>query len=409
MISNLHMSNLFLNSTKLFLFLLLGLSILCIEPPCAKAQFEIDAELEKQRKKEEWEHHLSLSGVFETKFPQKYKYKLYPFRYNNDHIAFSAEILASLDGSKENNDKSILIKAVQTFGDSLSLRRAKIILNQEAAKYVRSAKKIGGAVLVNEDIKHHDFPGKRVYYTYFDGDIKYGMRIRIYMTDYAKVEQVLTAPANVMYSYRSDDFFDSLKLFDGITKLEEPKDFAKGWNTHTSNNKAFSVKLPPVNSDYTPNPPKFIITPTKETMYFRIIDPVIGETVFYNIYSYKLKKQISYDLAKRLLFSQHVKKYVENASIESLDTKSSINNHIYDMSARLIIAPPNNRPYLSSLFLKMRYAGDSAIVQEIVSSANHTASGLPDLLLNETLTYHPEKYRAPKPSDITKRVTKKKK
>lgn len=389
------MSNLFLRSTKLFLFLLLGFSVLFTTPPRAKAQFEIDAELEKQNKKEEWEHHLSLSGIFAAKFPQKYKYKLYPFRYNKEKIAFSTEIVSSLDGNTENKDKNILIKAVQTFGDYISIKQAKKILEQEADRYVKSAKKMGGAVLVNEEVEHNKFPGRRIYITYSDNEEKFGIRIRIYMTEYAKVEQVLTAPANVMYSYRADDFFDSLKLFDGITKLDEPVEFAKGWTEYTSNNKAFTVKLPPTNSDYTPSPPEFSVSPTKEIMHFKIIDPVVGETVFYSVYSYKLKSKISYDMAKRILFTQHVKKYVENASIESLETKSSINNHIYDMSARLIIAPPKNRPYLSSLLLKMRYAGDSAVVQEIVSSANHASTGLPDLLLSETLTYQPENYVAP--------------
>ena len=401
MLSNLHMSNLFLRPTKLLLILLLGLSILSITPQRANAQFEINTDTKDEKKKEEWENHVSLSGIFKAKFPQNYKYKLYPFRYNTENVAFSVEVVASLDGSDDNKDKSILIKAVQSFGDALTMREAKKLLNKEASKYVRSLKKMGGSVLVNEDIMRNDFPGKRLYFTYFDNGVKYGIRICIYMTDTARVEQVLTAPANIMYSYRSDDFFDSLKLFDGVTKLEEPLPFGRGWTDHVSNNKAFTVKLPPVDSDFTPSPPQYNITPTKEVMRFRFVDPVVGETVFYNVYSYKLKNKINYNMAKRLLFSQHVKKFVENASIENLDTKSSINNHIYNMSARLIISPPKGRPYLSSLLLKMRYAGDSAIVQEIISSSNHANTGLPNLLLSDTLQYHPEKYRAPDPSEIT--------
>lgn len=399
MISNFHMSNLFFRLTKPFIFLLLGFCILFAIPPCAKAQIKSDT---IQQEKEEWERHVSLSGIFDTKFPQKYKYKLYPFRFNNENIAFSTEILSSLDGNIENKNKTIFIKAVQTFGDYISLKQAKKILEQEADKFVKSAEEMGGSVLVNEEIQHNEFPGRRIYFTYTDNEEKLGMRIRIYMTNYAKIEQILTAPASAMYSYRSDDFFESIKLYDGITKLEEPEKFAAGWTDYTSNNKSFTVKLPPVNSDYTPSPPQFTASPAKESMHFKFVDPVVGETVFYNIYSYKLNKQISYDLAKRILFTQHVKKYVENASIESLETKSSINNHIYDMSSRLIISPPKDRPYLSSLLLKMQYAGDSAIVQEIISSSNHVSTGLPDLLLKETLTYHPEKYVAPTPPSMKK-------
>ncbi len=403
MLSNFHMNNVPFRFLKLSLLSLLGISLLCCLPfSHSNAQFEITIDKKEKKEEKEWERHMSISNVFESKFPQSYKYKIFPFRYNEEKIAFGVEILSTLDGTVPAKNKSIFIRAVQTFGDPIDLWKAKKILDQEAAIYVRSAKKIGGTILTNENIDHNDFPGKNIYITYYADGKKYGIRIRIYMTNYSRVEQVLTGSAKTLFSYRSDDFFNSLKLYDGITALEEPKKFAEGWTKHTAKNKIFTVKLPPVNSSYTPSPPKFVVKPRKECMKFLFYDPVINETVFYNVYAYKLKKKIDEKLAKHILFSQHIDKYVDNLSIESLNMKNTVKDGVNVMGIRLIIAPPKDKPYLSSLLLEMRYSGDIVVVQEITSSANHTRNGFPDMLY-KMLEFHPEKYKEPPASAYTRK------
>ena len=390
---------------KPFLIVLMGVSsVFCLPVLKSYAQFEIVIDDKGKEEKEEWERHSSISGIFEVKFPQNYKYKVFPFRFNNKEIAFSVEILSSLDGTAATQDKSILVRAAQTFGGQIQYKKAKQILDQEAARYVASAEKMGGNVLTNEDFVYNDFPGKNIYITYYSDGGKYGIRVRTYMTDYAKVEQVLTGSAQSMFSYRSDDFFDSLRLNDGRISLDEPEEFAKGWTEYTSNNKLFTVKLPPQNADYTPVPPRFAVVPGKEVMRFFFLDPVVNETVFYNVYAYKLKRKINYSTAKRILFSQHVKKYVDNASIENLNTKNTVQDDHNSMIAKLVIAPPPNKPYLSQLHLEMRYAGDVAIVQEIASSANHAITGFPDLLA-DTVKFYPKNYQEPPASMYNKKTS----
>jgi len=401
--SKLYMNNLSLCLTKTCLLTLLGISILCAIPPLAKAQFEITVDnTEEEQEKEEWERHISLSGIFEAKFPQDYKYKIFPFRFNKEKIAFSTELLSSLDGNKASENRSIIIRAVQTFGNPISLRKAKKLLKREAERYVRSAKKTGGTVIDNEDIDYHSFPGKNIYITFYEKGEKFGIRIRVYITDYSKVEQVLTGPAKAMFSYRSDDFFNTLKLNDGITTLDEPLEFAKGWKEYTANNNTFTVKLPPVNANYVPKPPQFAGSPKKEVMRTMFVDPVANEKVFYKVYSYNLNEKLNYKLAKKILFTQHVQKYVDNASIKNLNTKSTIKDKINIMSATLIITPPKNTPYISSLMLKMHYIGNIAVVQEITSSANHAANDFPSLLLNKTLKFHPRKFKGTSSPDTSK-------
>ncbi len=403
MFFNLRIKNLSFYYVKLVLLLFIGICVLCVNVHGATAQSgskkgktqEIEI-TNNSKNTAKWEHHVSLSDVFSVKFPREYKYKIYPFRFNREDIAFSIEILSSLKGEDDEDEKTFSVKAVQTFGAAINQKQADILLDNIVAKYQKYIEESGGYSLANEDINYHNFPGKKIYYAYFENGKKYVMRVHVYITDYSKVEQILTAPASTIYSYKADSFFDSLKIFNGITKLEKPTAFAKGWKKYTSNNKTFTVKLPPTNMDFTPVPPSFKITPTTEIMHFKIVDPVLEESVFYDIYSYHFKDRVSPDFAKQLLLTRHIKKYIKNVSTNHFSLKSYLDGNVRYMSTRLSIPHPKNIPYLSRLLLKIQYIGNFAIVQEVVSSANHAASGLPDLLLNETLEYHPEKYVAPK-------------
>ncbi len=371
------------NALKFLLILLFS-----FVPVVAHAQFQEDKEDKEEMK---WERFESATGVFATKFPKLYIYKIFPFRYNKTDVAFSTEIVSSLDGGSATKDKSIMIRAVQTFGDEITSGEAKKILESEARRYAHSVRSIKGKVLANEEVKYNDFLGRRLYITYLENGIKYGMRIRIYITDYSKIEQVLTGPARTMYSYRSDDFFNSIKLFDGMNQLEEPVELGGGWINYTSKNNIFSVKLPPKNSDYSPALPAFKASRTSESMNFEFHDPVRNQKVIYGAYSYKIGQKATYENAKNILFANHITRFVRNASIDSLKTENDIIDGVNIMSTKLIITPPRKLPYINTVFLEVRYQGDTIVVQEILTSAGHARSELPKLLL-ESIGFHPEKY-----------------
>ena len=350
------------------------------------AQYEVPSTEDVQ-----WERHESISGIFETKFPKKHRYNIYPFRFNENGIAFSVEILSALDSRPPTKNRNIFVRAVQTFGDELRRRTMKKILEREAEKYVQSIKLMGGKILANEDVKHNGFKGKRIYITYKENGEKFAMRIRIFMTNRSKVEQVLTGPAESVYSYRSDDFFNSLKLFDGITTFDSKVAFAEGWNTYTSPNNIFSTKLPAQNKDYTPKPPSTKSTGKTERMFFEIIDPVLNESVLYNVYTYKLRKTATYESAKNILFVSHVKRFVQNASINSLKTDNTIEDAVHVMATKLIISPPKKHPHITNVLFEVRYKDDTVIIQEVLSSAGHERSGITKLMI-EQLDFHPHKY-----------------
>lgn len=335
-----------------------------------------------------WEYHKSITNIFETKFPKEYKYKIFPFQYNEDTIAFSAEITAKLGNSSGPREKTILIKAVQTFGAEMGIKTAKNSMENLAKVYVESAKQSGGIVTTNEDTEYNGFFGKKIHVTYSEGNDKIGLRIFIFMTNYSRIELVLTGPANTMYSYRSNDFFNSVRLFDGITKQENP--IGIGWTDYTSPNGHFTAKLPPVNAEYAPYPPTFTNSDLQEHMKFTIFDPVVNEDAFYNVSTYKTAEPATKKNAVNILMGQHVAKFIDNAQEDSLTIEEkNYKDGETVLKTQLIFSPKEEIPYLNTAFYEVRFKGNTVIVKELSCGPKHAPSGLHRNLFNLT-NFHPQ-------------------
>lgn len=360
-------------------------------------------ETQEDNEKIKWERHDSITGIFKTKFPKSYKYKIYPFRYNNNTTVFSTQILAALDGGEPSSKNNIMIRAVQTFGGQLTLYRTSRILDRAAERYAASAKAMNGHVVTNENYTYQDFLGKHIYITYTEDGEKYGIRIRILMTDYAKIEQVLTGTVGTLYAYKAEHFFNSIKIFDGVNKSTKPGKFAVGWIKTPSKNNIFTIMLPPLNSNYTPHPAEMKATPNKERLRFRFVDPVTDEGVIYNVYSYKMGQLANYEIAKQILFSSHVRKYIKKADISSLKTTNAINGSTKIMSTVLNINPPKKLPFVNTLILNLQYKDDTVVVQEILTNKRYREEGLPKLLA-DNLKFHPEKYKYIPPTPEEKKA-----
>ena len=371
-----------------------------------KSRTEIPEELKEEANRIEWRLHKSITGVFETKFPLKYKYNIFPLQFSKNKFASSAEIISALDGNVgSKREKNLLIKVTQTFGSELTYKEMKQTLERAARRYVISAKSINGAVLTNKEIKHKGFFGRDIYISYKIKGEKFGLRIRIYMTNFSKVEQVLSGPAHTMYSYRSDDFFDTMILYDGITTKENIP-LGLGWIDHTSRNNIFTIKLPPHNKDYTPFPPKFTVKKDIEVMRFILVDPVTEERANHNVYSYKGDKNYSYADVKSLIFSKHVAKFVKNVSSDSLNVKNLTINGDDAMRIKLVITPTNQYPNITTIVVEAVYRGNIVVVQELLTTKKHAKSDL-DKTFFPLMKFHPQKYRTsvPKPKKSTTDVS----
>ena len=378
-------------------FLINYLALTCIlslsmSPAISYAQDHNVARAGKKKEKEELEIHKSITNIFDVKFAKEYKYKIFPFQFNNDSVAYTVEIVSPMV-KKISNNKNIIVKAAQTFGSELTQKDAKIILERESEKYMQSADDIGGTVMVNEDILDNGFAGKEIYITYTDRGKKYGLRIKVYVTNFSKVEQVINAPISNIYSYKSNDFFDSIRLHDGITKKANP--LGVGWVDYTAKNKIFTVTLPPVNSEYTPNPPRLSTkTATSEILDFEIKDPVTEDSVFYKATSYKSKKKFGTNSVKHIIVNSHLSRFVNGSKIKKLATEESIIDGTKILRTRLIIAPNKKFPGINVIFVEAHYKGNTLVIQEFSCASRYVKSDLHNTLFS-LMKFHPDKYKAP--------------
>jgi len=191
----------------------------------AVAQFEIQKNQEDEVR---WGLHDSITDAFTAKFPNKYKYKIFPFKYNQNSVAFSGEIISTLDGGIPGKNDNIVIKVTHSFGGELNAAAINKSIDVETAKQKRLAKRLEGILITNQRLKHKGFIAHDYYITYSNGSSRYGLRTRVIYTSHAKIEQIITGNASGLYSYKAEDFFNSLQPKDGIV-IEEETDLGFGW------------------------------------------------------------------------------------------------------------------------------------------------------------------------------------
>ncbi len=347
----------------------------------------------KDLKTLQWQMHDSVTGSYKVKFPEKYKFNLFPFMFNNETIAWGGEILSSIDEKPPTVDRNISVRSMQTFGTDISVQKAKDILRKDSIRYKLIAENIKGYLVSDEDIKVNGYPGKKLFISYTLGEEKYGIRISVYVTNYSKVEQVVTGPASSMYSYRADDFFDSVELFDGRGKVEPGSErLGSGWVKYRSKHNFFTAKLPPQNQFYAPDKPKFKLGKQKETMSFHITDPIYNEKVFLNVSAYKFDNKMSPSDVKALLFSEHISKYVSNIDTGSVNIENDRKGDVNTMKSKLVISPLKSVPYINTIFLEVRYFGNYVLVSEFLAGPRHSKSKLANTLFS-LIDFHPRQFK----------------
>lgn len=354
----------------------------CQEPP--------QKERVNPRTQIEWSFHESISNMFDTKLPKNYKYRIFPFQFNENTIAYGGEIIATIDGGNPEDKKDFVIKFTQTFGDEISAPRAKYILQKAAHRYESIAQSMNGDLITNEDINVKGFLGKNIYVIYTENQKKYGLRVKIYVTNYGIVEQALIAPNRSIFSYKAEDFFDSISLYDG--RIESDAPIGTGWEDHQARTKTFTVTLPPKNSYFMLNAPVFTIKKYNEVMNVVISDPVLENNAFFNISSYKTGAPLTQSNAQILIFKNHIKKFAEKAAANSLNYEATKRDDgTIILKTTLIISPTAKNPHIDTVTVEAQYKGNTMIVQEFISSSSHARSDLAKTLFSLT-KFTPENF-----------------
>ncbi len=353
-----------------------------------------------------WELHASPSGSFDVRFPKEHKYKLYPLRLSDESVAFSGEIIATHDEKPySDNVKSYLVKFDQTLGSKLSADEAAKLLSQEVHKYKLGIKSSGGTILTDEIIDHYGFFGKELTVSYTTAEKKEGLRIRIIYTDVARIQQVFTSTGGGLHAYRTNDFFDSIRFFDGYAVTEG--ELGKDWRRYESPHGMFTMLLPQKHPDYMPDEPIFKSTANFDAAYATIHDPVVNKVTFYNVHAYKTGKNVDLAWAKDFLFTKFVKKFVPNASYASLKVDEVKETNYGTVSTKLVFTPHSDAPYIDAVLLKAYFTKDFIAIQEVIGSQGHAFGSLGQTFM-ETLNFHPQKFSTDIDAKLAEQATKNK-
>lgn len=340
-----------------------------------------------------WEFHKSLTGAFDVRFPSKYKIKSIPLRIDNKTVLFRSEIVASVGEGPEGkeNQKVFLVKVDQSMANRLKGKEIKKLLDVDAFRYKKSAQRAGGVVLSNDAIDMDGFKGREMYITYGDGDDKQALRVKIMYTDISRVEMVLTGPASSMYAFKSNDFFDSLKLYDGPGKIDGQP--GENWQDYESPLGLFTLRLPPEGNSYTLGPPKFVHERKKERGRFVFIDPILSYKSFFNFYGYKVDEKMNFDKVKTLLLSAHVAPYADKVRLEDLkiDTKTSEDGSYGTVTTLLRMRPLEKYPYINAVLLQAYFNDEGVVVLEYLGANSFVEMPLGKTLFS-LVKFHPEKY-----------------
>lgn len=347
-----------------------------------------------------WEFHKSLTGAFDVRFPSKYKVKSIPLRIDEKTVLFRNEIVATVgDGPDgKENQKVFLVKVDQSMGSLLKSKQIAKMLEVDAYKYKKAAQRAGGVMLANDQFTRDGFKGREMYITYGDGENKQGMRVKIMYTDISRVEMLLTGPSSSMYAFKSNDFFESLKLYDGPGKIDGTP--GENWKEYESPLGLFTLKLPDENNSFTAGPPKFAKEQKKERGRYVFIDPLLSYRTFFNFYGYKIDEKMNFDKVKTLLLSAHVAPYADKVRLEDLkiDTKTAEDGTYATVTTLVRMRPLEKYPYINTVLLQAIFNDHGVVVLEFLGANTHVDTPLGKTLFS-LVKFHPEKYSEDRASD----------
>lgn len=352
-----------------------------------------------QEPKVQWSMHKVPGGSCDVRFPTNYKYR------ENFIQVTPEEAYYTYEANSENDGTTYVVRVEQGFGPPLALSTVRSLLGAESAKYHGFAKSLEGQVTSDEEIKQEGFYGKEIIIAYVEKAEQKSMRVRIFLTDVGRVTIMHVGNADSIYSYRSNSFFETIKLRDGISKRDgDPK--KDGWNPYESPNKVYTAFFPAITDEYVPDPPVIKVSENKDFMGITLKDPLRGYLIFYNIYSYKLPIPVTEESAKKLLATQHVVKFAPKFPLDTLNFRTSKKDDHYTMNTQVLANAAPEFPYINSIIFNTHIKGNYIVVQEIISSGSYASSPLLSSLM-ENIDFHPDKFEQYVPGN-TKETSEKK-
>lgn len=320
---------------------------------------------------EDWIFTKPEHGLYKIRQPQNQKETFETFPFDPGYIAYSGKSVGTI-GQKDTANGLVTYSFIhdQTIGPKFSAEDLGNLIRRELKYYIAYYQNLdANAKVVKQNDKMHfgDFAAGEVYLSFDDKNveqIRQDIRIRVVMTDVSKFVLMAQGSAKAMTSYETEDFFNTLKVYDGYQKIQNATPIS--WKDYTSPLGIFKMSLPEKTSIFMPEIPGIKNTPRTESMAFRFIDPVFDENIVFKIDGFESNKPVAYHNVMQLIEDRYIKKH---GTVRFKDTcKQVMVDERPQIHCSYPIKPPKGYDYMTQVRLIAQFLEKDIVIQEVKAS-----------------------------------------
>lgn len=339
---------------------------------------------------DDWVYYESETGVFKSQMPRESDSKIHSLMVG-DYKAVNIEKITSQlkPGIYNNIPGTYVVQFDQTFGPALNKEAIAKLIYNEAKVFENFYKPYGGVVLRQNFEGSLGQSGGELLISYNDPEKeKQFVDVKIIVSSSTRLSQIAIGSEESIESLRTKQFFDRFAFFDGLSAPK--KKLRDVWKPLLSPLGLFTIYTPPENvAPFFPDPPAVKNTDKAEIISHAFVDPLRGESLFYNVYGYKTDIPLTDGIAKNFVIKNHIEKMRGDAKdVIFTRIEAPGASRIFDVVVP--IPATKERPFLKTARLRLTYSGTSLVVQEILSSKALALSKFADSLML-LVDVHPQK------------------
>ena len=316
---------------------------------------------------QEWHGYKSTSNLFTLRMPDNVQEEADDFRIDSRRVAQIGQAVSKIDQRPfKDTVKHYIVKYEQTLGLEITDQDIPDFISHELDLYSSHYGKLDGIQKSRSDLMYENgTPGGEIHIEYEDPQLgSQSIRARVFFTRSGKIQHIVSGPREIMDSMPTRRYLKSIITHEGYKQVVGS--IMSDWKTVKSPLGVFTAYLPEKTMPYVPRDIDIKRSDSTERITIRFYDPIFKQTLFYNIYGYKVDKRLNYLNVQNLLREKHVLRHVFNDSAIEFDELT--NNNLPVLQTAYGIEAPEEFPYVDTVRLRAKFSRNRIVVHEIMGS-----------------------------------------